>query len=47
MVAGRRATGTAEAQTELRRGAWVDPAGSQLTLVQLAERWLERDILPG
>jgi integrase len=33
----------ARTQTDIRRGAWVDPAGAQMTVAELATRWLEHD----
>ncbi len=30
-------------ETDIHRGAWVDPAGAQMMLAELATRWLEHD----
>jgi hypothetical protein len=28
---------------DIRRGAWVDPAGGRMSVAELADRWLHRD----
>lgn len=33
----------ASVQTDIYRGAWVDPTGGQVTVAELAQRWLEHD----
>jgi len=33
----------ASIETDLRRGAWVDPGGGELTVAELSKRWLEHD----
>lgn len=33
----------AAVETEIHRGAWVDPAGGRLTVAELADRWLAHD----
>jgi integrase len=33
----------ASVETDIHRGAWVDPASGQLTVAELAGRWLEHD----
>ena len=30
-------------ETDIHRGAWVDPAGAQMMVAELATRWLEHD----
>lgn len=33
----------AAAETDIHRGAWVDPSSAQMTVAELAKRWLEHD----
>lgn len=30
-------------ETDIKRGAWVDPAGAEMTVAELGNRWLESD----
>lgn len=33
----------ASVETDIRRGAWVDPSGAEMTVSELGRRWLEHD----